>query len=162
MIVTPAAILSLAGTAAAVQHRPAHATSPAADQVRAAERTFLRASVNADTQTLRQLLTPDFQLIDVTGSAETRAGYFSILAGPVDFQQLKPLTPIRIRAYGNVAVARVRLAFRVVASGTKLVHRGWNTDMFERRDGRWQLAWSQTTPEPNDISLLIKALQPKP
>jgi hypothetical protein len=160
LIVMPAAILSLAGAAAATQHRIAPAASSAVDQVRAAERTVLRAEVNANTKTLRAVLAPNFQLIDVTGSAESRSVFFSVIGGPVDFKQLKPLTPIHVRVYGNAAVARVKLAFKVVARGTKLQHRGWNTDLFERRGGRWLLVWSQTTPQPNNFAFLLKALEP--
>jgi Domain of unknown function (DUF4440) len=160
LIAVPAAIVPLAAVAAAAGHRTANTASSSAAQVRTAERTVLRASVDADTRTLRAVLAPDFQQIDVTGSAETRADYLSLVAGTVDFRQLKPLTPIRVRVHGNSAVARFELAFKVVARGTKLQHRGWNTDLFERRGGRWQLVWSQTTPVPNNIAFLIRALQP--
>jgi hypothetical protein len=74
---------------------------------------------------------------------------------------VKPLAPIRVRVYGNAAVARMHLAFEVHAGPTTLKHREWTTDLLERRQGRWQVVWSQSTATPNDEALLIRALQPK-
>jgi len=39
---------------------------------------------------------------------------------------------------------------------------GWTTDLFERRHGRWQLVWSQSTATPNDLALFVQALKAKP
>lgn len=98
---------------------------------------------------------------DGTGSTATRAGYLAAVGGAIDFVTLKPLAPIRVRVYGNAAVARMHLAFEVHAGPTTLKHRGWATDLLERRQGRWQVVWSQSTATPNDEALLIRALQPK-
>jgi hypothetical protein len=57
-------------------------------------------------------------------------------------------------------VARVKLSFKVVADGQTVQHDGWTTDLFERRDGRWQLVWSQSTAVPNNPGLFIQSLQP--
>ena len=76
--------------------------------------------------------------------------------------KLKPVSAIKVRVYGNAAVARFREAFEVVAGPDRLKHFGWATDLFERRQGRWQLVWSQSTATPNDPALLIQALKAKP
>src|SRR5215831_7016522 len=95
----------------------------AADQVRTAELTLLRAAVDGDTHTAGALLVPDLQLIDVTGTPETRADYLANIGGGVDFVTLKPIKPISVRTYGdNAAVARVKLKFKVVAHGQTLQH----------------------------------------
>ena len=73
---------------------------------------------------------------------------------------LKPIKPISVRVYGDNAVARVKLRFKVVAHGLTLLHAGWTTDLFERRDGRWQVVWSQSTAIPHHLDLFIKSLQP--
>ena len=86
-----------------------------ADQVRTAERTLLRAAVDGDTHTAGTLLAPDLQLIDVTGTAETRADYLATIGGGIDFVTLKPIGPISVRVHGDSAVARVKLKFKVVA-----------------------------------------------
>jgi hypothetical protein len=161
LIAVFAAIASIAGVAAATPSRKALAAGSAAAQVRAAERTLLRASVDADTHTAGRLLAPDFQGIDPTGTAETRADYLANIAGAIDFVTLKPLSPVKVRVYGRSAVARLELAFKVIARGQTVEHRGWNTDLFERHRGRWQLVWSQTTAIPNNLALFVQSLLPQ-
>jgi Domain of unknown function (DUF4440) len=158
LIVLPAAVLVLAGVATA--NANAGTGRSAADQVRTAERTLLRAAVDGDTHTAGTLLAPDLQLIDVTGTAETRADYLASIGGGVDFVTLQPIGPISVRVHGDSAVARVKLKFKVVAHGQTVQHEGWTTDLFERRDGRWQVVWSQTTAVPDHLDLFIQSLQP--
>ncbi|HET9389060.1 MAG TPA: nuclear transport factor 2 family protein [Steroidobacteraceae bacterium] len=159
-IALPATVLAFAGVAATTASANAGTGRSAADQVRTAERTLLRAAVDGDTRTAGALLARDLQLIDVTGTPETRADYLANIGGGVDFVTLKPIKPISVRVYGNNAVARVKLQFKVVAHGQMVQHKGWTTGMFERRDGRWQLVWSQSTAVPNHLDLFIQSLQP--
>jgi hypothetical protein len=160
LIALPAMILALAGVTAATPIASAGTARSAADQVRTAERTLLRASVNGDTRTAGALLAPGLQQIDVTGTAETRADYLAGIGGGVDFVTLKPIKPISVRVYGDHAVARVKLKFKVVAHGQTLQHEGWTTDLWKRSDGRWKLVWSQSTAIPNHLDLFIRLLQP--
>ena len=168
LITLPATALVLAGAIAATPMANAAATPmanadtarSAADQVRTAERTLLRAAVDGDTRTAGALLAPGFQLIDVTGTPETRADYLASIGGGVDFVTIEPIEPIGVRVHGDSAVARLKLKFKVVAFGQTVQHDGWTTDLWERRDGRWQLVWSQTTAVPNHLDLFIQSLQP--
>jgi ketosteroid isomerase-like protein len=164
----PATVLVLAGLAAATPIAIAAANpiptagtpTSAADQVRMAKRTLLRAAVDGDTRTAAGLLAPGLQLIDVTGTPETRADYLANIGGGVDFVTLKPIKPISVRVYGDTAVARVKLRFKVVAHGQTLQHEGWTTDLFERGNGRWKIVWSQSTAIPDHLDLFIQSLQP--
>ena len=138
-------------------HIAGTASSPA-DQVHAAERTLFRAVVAHDTHAAGALLAPDFQLIDVTGTAETRAEYLTNIGGQIDFAKDNPVSSIRVRVQGNSAVARVKLHLKVVADGQTTDSGAWNTDLFERRQGHWQLVWSQTTAIPNNEGLFIQSI----
>src|SRR5262245_33839962 len=113
----PAAAIAIAALAAAAAVATAHTaggTSPnAADRVRSAELARLRGAVDADRAAVGRLLAPDFQLIDVLGSPESRADYLANIGGRVDFLALTPLSPIRVRLYGTTAVARYQAAFEV-------------------------------------------------
>jgi hypothetical protein len=159
LMALPAVVLGLAGVAAATPGRPGHAVGSPVAQVRAAERALLRAEVDADTQTAGALLAPDLQLIDVTGAANTRAEFLSTIGGPVDFVRLDPQSPISVDVHGSTAVARVKLHFKVAVGDLTLDHNGWTTDVFEQRQGRWQVVWSQSTAIPNDEDLFVKSLQ---
>src|SRR5690348_5604220 len=168
VIAWPATVLVLAGLTAATPMAIAAASPTAragtaasvADQVRTAERALLRAAVNGDTRTAGALLAPGLQLIDVTGTPETRADYLANIGGGVDFVTLKPIRPISVRVHGDDAVARVKLKFKVVAHGQTVQHEGWTTDLFERCNGRWKVVWSQSTAIPDHLDLFIRSLQP--
>jgi len=160
LIALPAAVLVLAGAGVAAANANAGTGRTAADQVRSAERTLLRAAVDGDTRTAGTLLAPDLQQINVTGTANTRADYLATIGGGVDFVTLKPIEPISVRVHGDSAVARVKLQFKVVAGGVTVQHEGWTTDLFERHDGRWRVVWSQSTAVPNHLDLFIQSLQP--
>ena len=133
-----------------------------ADQIREAVLARLQAAVDADSAAAGRLLAPDFQLIDPFGAPESRGTYLHTIGGDVDFVTLKTLTPIRVRLYRNVALARYQEAFDIVAGPDRLKHRGWTTDLFERRSGRWLLVWSQTTATPNNPDLLVQSLEARP
>lgn len=155
-----AALVVCVVTAAALAGRGTRVVgTPAADQVRAAVISLLRAGVDGDTATAGKLLAPDFQLIDPFGAPESRKTYLDAINGGVDFVTITPVSPIRVRVYGNIAVARFQEHFVVVAGPDRLDHRGWTTHLFERRNGRWLLVWSQTTATPNNPDLLVKALK---
>jgi Domain of unknown function (DUF4440) len=76
------------------------------------------------------------------------------------FVTLKLLKPISVRVFGDHAVARVQLQFKVVAHGQTVQHQGWTTDLWQRHDGRWKLVWSQSTATPDHLDLFIRSLQP--
>jgi ketosteroid isomerase-like protein len=160
LIALPATILALTGVTAATPMAFAGTARSAADQVRTAERTLLRASVDGNAHIAGALLAPDLQLIDVTGGPETRADDLANIGGGVDFVTLKPIKPISVRVYGDHAVARLKLKFKVVAQGQTVQHEGWTTDLWRRHDGRWKLVWSQSTATPNHLDLFIQSLQP--
>jgi hypothetical protein len=158
LIALPAAALVLAGAAYATAS--AGTGKSAADQVRTAEQTLLRAMVDGNTHTAGALLAPDLQLIDPTGTAETRADDLADIGGRIDFVTIEPIEPISVRVHGDSAVARLKLTFKVVAFGQTVQHDGWTTDLWERHGGHWRVVWSQTTAVPNHLDLFIQSLQP--
>jgi hypothetical protein len=161
LIALPAMIVVLGTAAAATTARPAHIVSSPASQVRAAERALLHATVAHNTQAAGALLAPDFQGIDPTGTAETRTDSLAGIGGAIDFVKADPVSPIRVRVHGDSAVARVKVAFKVIARGQTVEHGAWVTDVFERCHGHWQVVWEQTTAIPNNIGLFIQSHMPQ-
>ena len=160
LIAVLAVLVPLAAVTAATAHRTSHAASSPADQIRTAERTLFRASVDGDRNAAGPILAPDLQLVDPLGGVETRADDLAGIGGALDFITIKPLSPIRVRVYGDSAVARVKLHFKVVAGGQTVDHKAWTTDLFEQRHARWQLVWSQTTAVPDNVGLFIQSIMP--
>jgi hypothetical protein len=117
-----------------------------ADQLRATERARLRALVAADIETARRLHADDFQLVNPSGAALSIEQYLGqIASGELDYVTWEPET-IEVRRYGDGAVLRYRAQAQAVFGGQRIPLRSfWHTDVYERRNGRWRVVWSQAT-----------------
>lgn len=117
-----------------------------ADVLRAIERERLRALVSADVARARQLHADDFQLINPLGGVLSKEEYLGgIGSGQLHYLFWEP-EPIAVRVYGNVAVIRYQSQLEVVVQGRHIPRqRYWHTDLYEQREGQWQVVWSQAT-----------------
>jgi len=116
------------------------------DELRAIERERLRSLVENDLETAVRLHARDFQLINPAGVALSREEYLGALAsGELDYLLWEPGT-IEVRRYGEAAVIRYEAQAQAVAAGqTTPLRRFWHTDVYEKRNGRWQVVWSHAT-----------------
>jgi Domain of unknown function (DUF4440) len=155
-----AAAVALLAAAAAVAASPGHTSE--ADRLRAIERTRLHALVDADTATARKLIAPDFELINPGGGTSGREDYMQALdAGVIDYLVFEPSSPITVRLYGDSAALRFQVSFDlVVGFDTHVKHQGWITELWERRQGRWQIVWEQATAIPNDFDKFVDSIRP--
>jgi hypothetical protein len=117
-----------------------------ADLIRATERKRLRALVEADVVRARQLHADDFQLINPLGGALSKEQYLGAIgSGEVDYLFWEP-DSIAVRLYGEAAVIRYPSHLEIIVQGRHVPRqRYWHTDLYERRDGQWQVVWSQAT-----------------
>ncbi|HEX6714263.1 MAG TPA: nuclear transport factor 2 family protein [Thermoleophilaceae bacterium] len=153
------ALVVAAGVVTASSASPANSSQ--ADRLRAIETTRLQALVDADTATARKLTAPDFQQINPAGQPLSRDDLLGAVdAGVLDFLVDEPSSPIAVRLSGDSATLRYRTAFDVVAGGTRVTHQGWTTALYERRHGRWQIVWGQSTAIPNNPGLFIESIKP--
>lgn len=119
----------------------------AADQIRDAERERLRALVGGDAEAAGRLHAEDFQLINPVGGALSKAEYLGAIAsGEVDYLVWKP-GEIEVKFYGDAAVIRYQAELQVKVRSVPDAPSGrfWHTDVYEKRDDRWQVVWSQAT-----------------
>jgi hypothetical protein len=117
-----------------------------ADEVREIERERLRALVNGEVERARQIHADDFQLINPAGGVLSRDQYLDMIAsGEFRYRAWEP-EAISVRLYGSVSVIRYRAEIEAVFQGNPIPReRYWHTDLYEKRDGRWQVVWSQAT-----------------
>ncbi len=117
-----------------------------ADILRATERERLRALVAADVAQARQLHADDFQLINPLGGVLTKEQYLGgIGSGQLNYLFWEP-DAIAVRLYGDAAVIRYQSQLEIVVQGRHIPgQRYWHTDLYERREGQWQVVWSQAT-----------------
>jgi Domain of unknown function (DUF4440) len=155
-----AAALLIAASAVAGT-RGSEQGSSQADRLRAIEQKRLQALVDADTATARGLMTDDYHGINPAGAPLSREDFLaSVKSGVLDFLVDAPTSPIAVRLHGNAAVLRFQRNFDLVIAGTRLTHKAWSTELYERRHGHWQIVWEQTTAVPNRPDLLVEALKP--
>ncbi len=117
-----------------------------ADLIRATERERLRALVEANMEVVRQLHADDFQLINPLGQSLSKEQYLGgIASGDLDYLVWEPES-IEVRLYDQAAVIRYQSQLEIVVQGQKVPRqRYWHTDSYEKRNGRWQVVWSQAT-----------------
>jgi len=116
-----------------------------ADLIRESERQRLRALVEANIEVAHQLHAHDFQLINPAGISISKDQYLGgIESGDINYLVWEPET-IEVRLYGQGAVIRYRAQIEIIVMGQKASLRTWHTDSYEKRDGRWQVVWSQAT-----------------
>lgn len=143
-----AAILSCSSSTAS-QARPTSsllARDAESDRIRATERARLRALVEAKLEDARSVHADDFQLINPFGGTLTKDQYLGAIAsGQVDYLFWEA-DSIAVRVYGDASVIRYQSQLEIVVQGRHIPRaRYWHTDAYERRDGRWQVVWSQAT-----------------
>lgn len=114
-----------------------------ANVIRATERQRLRALLAHDLDRASKLHANDFELITPTGDVLSKDAYLDSGAA-FAYTAWRPITPIRVRVYGDAAVIRYESDLTIHGN------RGhdWHTDVYEKRDGRWQVVWSQATDAP--------------
>ena len=117
-----------------------------ADVIRATERQRVKALVDANVEVARQLHADDFQLINPLGGSISKEQYLGgIASGAIDYLVWEPGT-IEVRLYARAAVIRYQSQLKIVVQGQEIpLRRYWHTDSYEKRNGRWQVVWSQAT-----------------
>ena len=117
-----------------------------ADEIRTLERGRLRAMVARDVERAGELHTEDFQLVNPVGRTYTKAEYMGdIASGEIDYHVWEP-EAIGVRISGDLAVVRYRAEMEISVGGSEFPRRRlWHTDVYERREGQWQVVWSQAT-----------------
>ena len=110
------------------------------------ERARLRALVAVDMTTAADLHADDFQLVTPSGKPMDKAAYLgAIAAGRLRYVSWEP-GEMAVRVHGSAAVIRYHAVLEVAPAGSRNPpFRAWHIDLYEVRDGRWQVVWSQAT-----------------
>lgn len=133
---------------------PQESTAPGVDAEEAAaeladvEAIRLAAFVAGDWELLDQLHADDFELVNPAGRTFTKAEYLDPMTnGAFRYLVFEPEGEIRASVHGDAGAVRYqsRLSVRV---GENILPEGpyRHTDYYERREGRWQVVFSQATP----------------
>lgn len=122
-----------------------------ADELRATERRRLASLVAADAAGAEAVHATDYQLITPSGACLSREDYLEPIAeGVFVYRRFEPTGEIVVRTLGPSAAAlRYEVKIEVEFPRGYDAGRFWHTDIYERREGRWQAVWSQATRIPS-------------
>lgn len=108
---------------------------------RSLEERRTRALVEQQMDVIEALHAPDYELVTPAGRVMTRADYLSAIE-QAPFYTAWNIGEMKCRLAANTAILRYQATLRF-PSGREL--HCWHTDLYERREGRWQAVWSQAT-----------------
>ena len=123
------------------------ATSSHADDVRSAARKRVSALIAADMEVLRAIHADDFQLVTPLGVVLSKEQYLgAVAAGHIDYLAMELDSAIDVRIYEDVSLIRYRAQIEIEVQGQKYPRASyWFSDAYEKREGQWQIVWSQGT-----------------
>lgn len=154
MLLSLLAALTLVGVLVATQGAPgvAQDASPAASPAPQSETDRLR---QIELDRLRDHITnemdpadyaPEFRHINPAGQVISRDDYLErVASGAYVYRVLDPITDLEVRLYGDGAVITYQDRVDLSDGDRRLEATGWHTMVYEQRDGRWVIVWSQTT-----------------
>ena len=138
-----ATVLCAAPFVAGASDADPHAQLPA--ELRQAAADFDRAQLHSDAAELQRLLADDYVLYNSQGKIEDKADFIRDYAG----MKLQPFAveDETIRVFGDAAVLAgvATLSGTDLASGEAFSLRLRFADVWRKRDGRWQVAFTQAT-----------------
>ena len=105
-------------------------------------RDYIDAVQGSDVQRFQALLAEDFLNSNPDGSLVDRAGFLAQIARPPGIRGLAA-SDVRIRVLGDVAIIHARTSYTIKADGS--TGSGRYTDIWQRRDGRWQCVAAHVT-----------------
>jgi len=69
-----------------------------------------------------------------------------VATGVIKYVAVELESQVDARVYGDVVLIRYRAAIEIDVQGKRYPRASyWFTDAYEKRDGRWQIFWSQGT-----------------
>jgi len=116
------------------------------DWFRDLERRRLRSLVDADLVVATELHAADYQLITPGGRALSRDDYLGgIASGALHYRVFEPASDVVVLWLGDGVALRYVARIEIDVEGEPDEGFFWHTDLYRRRDGRWQAVWSHAT-----------------
>jgi ketosteroid isomerase-like protein len=137
-IIIAAAVLPLASGHAQTK-------SDDGEQVKRLESERVKALVAGDVKTIEQVFADDLVYTHSNAVLDTKASFIeSIKSGAVKYEEMSH-RDVKARAYSNTVVLTGASAVRVRANGRQMSFQIRFTNVYVRRDGRWQMvAWQSS------------------
>ena len=135
------AVVALSGC----QSLPGGAGAPDLQEVEAIERARLAAWMRADTQAMRSVLGDDLLYCHSDGRCENKEQIVSSIGSGKQVYRSIEVLELKPRAVGGAVLINGRVRLGVDSNGKQMEFNAIFTDVYVRRDGRWQMVSYQST-----------------
>lgn len=104
--------------------------------------------VRKDTAAADRLLADDYVFVQADGQVSSKAQNLAVLRDPAFVCDSLTTQDVKVRVFHDVAVVTGRLIMRATYRGQDVGGEFLYTDVWVKRDGRWQTVVSQATRRP--------------
>lgn len=109
------------------------------------EKDFGQAVITNDADAVGQFLTDDWIIIDPDGGVIDKARFLGVIkSGALTHEQMDS-DDVRIRVYADTAIATALTRTKGKFMGQDFTTQERATDVLVKKDGRWQIVFSQLT-----------------
>ncbi len=109
------------------------------------EKDFASAVVSNDADAIGKFLADDWVIVDPDGGIIDRSRFLGVIKSGELTHQLMESDDLKVRSYGDSAVVTALTKTKAKFAGQELTTLERATDVFAKRDGRWQCVFSQLT-----------------
>ena len=109
------------------------------------EKAFAQAIVTNDLEAIGRLVTDDWIIIDPNGEIVDRTRFFEVIKSGALTHDMMESEDFRVRVYGDSAVVTAITSAKGKFTGQEFSTRERATDVFVKRDGRWQCVLTHLT-----------------
>ncbi len=120
-------------------------TGEAEEELLTLEKAFADAIVRNDLEGIGRLVTDDWIIVDPNGEIVDRARFFEVIKSGALTHDMMESEDFRVRVYGHSAVVTGLTRTKGKFMGQEFSTRERATDVFVKRDGRWQCVLTHLT-----------------
>jgi len=114
-------------------------------QLLAWEKDFEKAVMSNDADAIGKFLPDDWEIVGPDGNFIERARFLGVIKSGQLSHDLMESEDVKVRSYGDSAVLTALTRTKAKFMGQELATQERATDVFVKRDGRWQCVFSQLT-----------------
>ena len=117
-------------------------------QILKLERERLTAMIDADSEALDAILSDDLTYVHTTTREDSKKSLIqSLVRGTLSYESMDT-DDVKVRIYGDAAVVTGSAEIKVSTGGRLLEFSILFTDVYAKREGRWQMVAWQSTRKP--------------
>src|SRR5947207_359985 len=120
-------------------------TGEAEEELLKLEKAFAEAIVKNDLEGIGRLVTDDWIIIDPNGEIIDRPRFFEVIKSGALTHDVMESEDFRVRVYGDSAVVTALTCTKGRFMGQDFSTQERATDVFVKRDGRWQCVLTHLT-----------------